>query len=92
MAKSKVLSVSVPEDMLPVVQMIAEKEGLSKWFQEKVRQYGADVDLDAVNATLKEVSEKLSFVTQCVDKLKSERCPEMSGQEERVDVISEEIF
>jgi|GEM_PF-4749241 len=93
MAKSTVISVSIPEDMGKMVKAIAEKEGgLSRWFQEKVRQYGGGVDLDAVDASLKEVSEKLDYVTRCVDRLKKDRGCEFMDSNERVDLGSEEVF
>lgn len=85
MAKSKVLSVSIPEEMLPAVEAIALKEkGLSRWFQEKVRQYDSGVDLDAVEATLKDINEKMNIITQSLNKLKSDQCDDASGSYDEI--------
>lgn len=86
MAKSNVLSVSIPEEMLPAVKKIASKEkGLSRWFQEKVRQYDSGVDLDAVEATLKEINEKMNIITQSLNKMKSNQCNDTTNAYDEID-------
>ncbi|SHL34396.1 hypothetical protein [Fibrobacter sp. UWEL] len=72
MATSKVYSVSVPEELVPVVEEIkTRKDGLSGWFQEKVKQDSSAGDLDVVESTLKEVNEKMEFVVRALARMKA---------------------